>query len=684
MLAANATGTKVSCFNGSNGTAIVTVSGGTSPYTYSWSNAATTQSISNLSAATYNVTVTDAKGCTANSSYQVTQPTLLTVSMTGTTATCIGSASATPAGGTSPYTYLWTNGATTQSISSIPAGTYTVTLTDAKSCTVSGSFTITGGNAINPTVALTQVSCFGLSNGRITVTNAGGPAPHTYNINGSAFQSNNVFSNLSPGTYVIGVKAANGCSDFITRTITQPTILTVALDSLRKPCGGVSNGRIYITPNGGTGTKIYNWTGPSGFTSTLQDPNNVATGNYNVMVTDANGCTVSKNVILPEWPPVTVSEVITNVGCRNGLNGAINVTITGGTNSGFTYAWTGPNVFTATTEDISGLMAGTYRIAITDTSSGCTSQKLIVVTQPAAVLNLSTASTNVNGCASLSTITATGTGGTLPYQYKIDNGAYQSSGLFSGLNAASYTLLVKDANGCTNSKLVSITDNGSDEYETNNTKTQAKTIATGTPIFARIATAADVADWFKFTTVNAGNFTLMLTHISASFTFNIYPAGNNTTALVPTNTTATTKQYALAANTTYYIGVTGGSSYTCYNLSIAPSAAALFEQPLYVNTKNEQSPIEISRLPVVVSKLSAVTYPNPHQGNFTIQINSPQSGISTIQLVDAEGRIINAVNKMLLTGISNKFNFNNIHQSILFYKITIGKLITTGKIVRPN
>ena len=138
-LAASINGTNVGCNGAATGGCVVAVSGGTAPYTYLWSNAATTATISNLSAGTYTVTITDANSCTAVRTKLVTQPTALSVSFTNTCSSSL----AVPAGGTTPYTYLWSTAATTASVTSLTAATYTVTVTDNNGCLVSGSTTIT-------------------------------------------------------------------------------------------------------------------------------------------------------------------------------------------------------------------------------------------------------------------------------------------------------------------------------------------------------------------------------------------------------------------------------------------------------------------------------------------------------------------------------------------------------------
>lgn len=670
LLTATANGTAVSCFGGSNGSVQANVSGGTEPYSYLWSNGATTQSVSDLVAGSYSVTITDANGCTASAAFTVTQPTVLSVTMTGTRANCNGSATATPAGGTAPYSYLWNNGATTQTINSVPAGTYTVIVTDANDCNIMGSFTVLGGSPINPTTTFTQPTCFGLSNGSITVTGATGTLPFTYNINGSAFQASNVFTGLSAGTYVVGVKDATGCADFSTRIVTQPPLLVATLDSVRKTCAGASTGRIFITVTGGSGAKTYSWTGPNGFTSTVQDPNNIPAGTYSVTVTDARGCTTGLTAVVEEWPAVVISETVVNVNCWGDFSGSIDITVTGGTGSGFTYSWTGPG-FTATTEDISAIRSGIYRVTVRDLGSTCSFQKSITVSQPGTKLSVGATTTAVNGCISLGSITATGAGGTAPYQYNLDGGTYQSTALFENAKGGIYTLGVKDANGCTATRSVTVADNGRDTFENNNLKTQARLITIGTPINARIAIVTDTTDWFKFVVpAGGGSYVLSLTHPSASFVFDLFPTGNNYTVIAPDNATATTKTYTLSGGLTYNIRVTGGLSYDCYELSVNNAALPFAGKEMYTVTPE-----------IFNDKMTARVYPNPHQGSFIIAVDAPNDGEAVVELFNSNGQKVIAKKVTLTKGAQNTIRFSDVREAVLFYRIISVKQTISGKVI---
>jgi hypothetical protein len=666
LLAATASGTNNLCFGAAAGSAEVFPTGGTAPYTYLWSNGATTKRITNLAAGNYIVTITDAKGCTTSAGYNVTQPAILTATATGTSTACSNSASVVAGGGMAPYTYLWSNGATTPAVSNIAAGTYSVTVTDANGCTKSASVSVSGGEAFNPSVAVTNVTCAGGTNGVLTVTNANGQSPFSYSINGINFQSSNVFSNLPAGSYNVSVVDANGCAGFVSKIITEPPALTLVVNSVQATCGGFATGSIAVTATGGSGGYTYNWVS-AGYTSTARNISNLAAGTYTLYVTDNKGCVKSISAQVDELAAVTVTSTVTNVTCKGLNNGAVSQAVSGGTGP-FSYSWNhGP-----TTKDVVNLIAGNYTVNITDLGSGCVLSKTYSVTQPLTNLALSIAKTNATGCGGGS-ITATGSGGTAGYEYRLNNSSYQPSSQFTGLLAGNYTVWVRDAKGCTISQLANITDNGSDQYESNNSKGQAKPISIGGPINARLAISNDAADWFSITTpVGAATYTVTLAHPDFTYTFNLYAAGNNTPALAPASAGVGYKNYSLAGNTTYYISITGGSlSFKCYTLSVTT--------PVIVQTLVKENKV-VSTDQTDELKLATHVFPNPHYGNFYLQISAPADGKARIELFAVSGQKLVEKNVPVNKGV-NIVPFTGIQPGTIFYRVKVGKEFSTGKII---
>ncbi|WP_172678805.1 SprB repeat-containing protein, partial [Jiulongibacter sediminis] len=218
------TQTDVLCFGNSTGAIDLSVSGGTGPYTYAWSNAETTQDISGLTAGTYSVTITDANGCTSTASTTITEPAALTNSFTQTDVLCFGNSTGaidlSVSGGTGPYTYVWSNAETTQDISGLSAGTYSVTITDANGCTSTASTTITEPAALTNSFTQTDVLCFGNSTGAIDLSVSGGTGPYTYAWSNA--ETTQDISGLSAGTYSVTITDANGCTSTASTTITEP------------------------------------------------------------------------------------------------------------------------------------------------------------------------------------------------------------------------------------------------------------------------------------------------------------------------------------------------------------------------------------------------------------------------------------------------------------------------------
>ncbi|MDT8411174.1 MAG: T9SS type A sorting domain-containing protein [Vicingaceae bacterium] len=313
---ATTTQTNVSCNGGTNGTATVTPTGGTAPYTYLWSNAATTATATGLAAGVYNVTITDANGCTTNvSNITITEPTALAGSVTSQTNLACnggtnGSATVSATGGTAPYTYLWSNAATTATATGLAAGIYNVTITDANGCTTNVSnITITEPTALAGSVtSQTNLACNGGTNGSATVSATGGTAPYTYLWSNAATTA--TATGLAAGIYNVTITDANGCTTNVSNiTITEPTALTSAITSQTNvSCNGGVNGAASVSATGGTPSYTYLWSNAA----TTATATGLAAGNYNVTITDANGCTSNvSNIAITEPAIITGTDVQT-------------------------------------------------------------------------------------------------------------------------------------------------------------------------------------------------------------------------------------------------------------------------------------------------------------------------------------------------------------------------------------
>ncbi len=302
-----------------------------------------------------------------------------------------------PSGGTAPYTYAWTgpNGftSTTEDLQNLLAGTYQVTVTDANLCTalVGPQITITQPTQLALTNSQVNNVCFQGNTGSISITASGGTAPYTYAWTGpNGFTSTNEdLQNLVAGTYQVTITDANSCAPLVGPQITitepvQPPQLVLTQSQVNNVCFGGNTGSISITASGGTAPYTYTWTGPNGFTSTNEDLSALASGTYQVTVRDANACTtlVGPQITITQPTQLALTQSQVNNVCFGGNSGSISITASGGT-APYTYAWTGPNGFTSTTEDLQNLVAGTYQVTITDTNS-CAALvgPQITITQP--------------------------------------------------------------------------------------------------------------------------------------------------------------------------------------------------------------------------------------------------------------------------------------------------------------
>ena len=307
-------------------------------------------------------------------------PNPITISSTTTNATCNqnnGTATATPSGGTPPYTYSWntTPPQTTQTATGLAPGTYIVTITDASGC-ASGQDTVvilnSGGFTLSS--APTNVSCNGGSNGSATVTATGGNPPFTYLWNPSS-QTSATATGLSAGTYTATVTDGNGCTDTVIITITQPPAITIQSGSSNVLCPGGNSGSATAVVSGGNPGYTYSWA-PGGQTSA--NASNLTAGTYTLTVTDASGCTLTSTVTITQPPPISLSTNVTNVQCNGGSDGSASASGSGGTSPYF-YSWnTAPVQNTATA---TGLTAGTYIVTVTD-AQNCTFTQSVTVTQP--------------------------------------------------------------------------------------------------------------------------------------------------------------------------------------------------------------------------------------------------------------------------------------------------------------
>ncbi|MEQ8907920.1 MAG: gliding motility-associated C-terminal domain-containing protein [Vicingaceae bacterium] len=444
----------VSCNGLSDGFIRALANGGTGTYTYDWDNLPATsdpRANDNLPAGSYTVTVTDGNGCTATTFDNVGQPLPLQVSLSKSDASCNGvndgSVTASGSNGTSPYNYSWSNGQSGPTINTLSAGIYEVTVTDDNGCVVIDNIEVFQPAAITLTTSGTDLICNGDNSGTVSVVANGGSGNYTYLWDDPSNQSTATATNLAANTYTVIVTDANGCNASSSETITEPTLLTASIvNPINPSCNGINDGSISVSANGGTiavnSDYTYLWSDVSG--QTTQTASNLASGPYTVTVSDDNGCTTTASGTLTAPPSVVISlDTVINVSCNGDATGEILISVSGG-NPGYDFAWSDG---AATSEDRTGLTAGSYTVTATD-QSGCIDVQNFTINEPAQALSIQVDSTGSLDCFGDTDgfIAITILGGTPPYNTLWNDGSSLEDRF--GLSGGTYDIDVTDDNGC--------------------------------------------------------------------------------------------------------------------------------------------------------------------------------------------------------------------------------------------
>ncbi len=501
VLASFTDSTQVSCFGFNDGDATITPSSGITPFSYQWNNGQTSAVASNLTAGNYTVTIRDSANCSTTRSIIITQPPLLTNVITQTQNNlCFGDSLAaitnTPNGGTTPYTYSWNSGPTTQNINSLPAGFYRVEIRDANNCVRYDSLQITQPAIINHNLAITSpILCFGNTT-NINTTVTGGTTPYNFLWSNNAVSQN--LTNISAGSYFLQITDNNNCTAFDTIIVNEPPILSSTVAQTQPIlCFGDLTG-VNLTVNGGVLPYSYAWNN----SANSQNLTNIGAGTYTVQITDNNNCILSDTITITEPTLLTHTFNVANALVCYGDQTDIIVTSSGGT-APYSYAWN----TNATSANLTNVPAGFYRVEIKD-ANDCTILDSTTITQPNLITStyntivcnspsyslpsgrIVTSSgiyidtiPNFNGCdsiitldlklsniiasiAPISNVTCFGfsdgsatlnvNGGILPYSYQWNNG--QTSATASNLVAGNYAVIVRDSVDCRDTITTTITE----------------------------------------------------------------------------------------------------------------------------------------------------------------------------------------------------------------------------------
>ncbi|MHC0439798.1 T9SS type A sorting domain-containing protein [Flavobacterium sp. 3-210] len=441
----------------SNGTLTAYATGGQPPYVYSINGGAysPTNVYNDLVPGTYIVTVKDATNTISyTNTITLAPPVPVDFVATNTPVLCYGgtaSLTITALAGQAPYQYAISEGPSTSNniFSSLIAGNYLIKVTDANGCINVKPYTIT-----EPTIITGEILIEGQT---ISVTDVtGGTGSYFYSIDNGSFQANNVFTNVNPGLHHVRVKDSNNCEPgSFWAEITSPITATIAIT---KEMDCMSNAEVVVVASGGKAPYAYSINGTTFQTSNIFS--NLTEGTYSFTVKDANGAVTATNsiTIAPiNFPTLTFTQ--TNVSCFQGTDGTIIVSATGG-KAPYTYSinnssFVNTNVFT-------NLVSGVYDIRIKD-ANGCLSSSYVAITEPTAITTTVSVKNSTTVGSNDGQITVTAIGGVSPYIYAltidgIPSSIFQASNIFDGLKAGSYSVQVKDANGCIAMQAVSIID----------------------------------------------------------------------------------------------------------------------------------------------------------------------------------------------------------------------------------
>ncbi|HOE04471.1 MAG TPA: gliding motility-associated C-terminal domain-containing protein [Bacteroidales bacterium] len=450
-----------SCSGSTDGSIVVSVTGGTTPYSFLWNTGAITQDLFNVGAGNYSLVVTDFYGCTGSTAATLSQPNPVVgsvVSVTPCVCNTLGSATVSASGGTGPYTFTWpasAGGVVGATANNLAAGNYTVSVVDQLGCSTTIPVSVGTSGSVGASLGtVNNITCFGQNNGSIALTITPGTAPYTINWGSgtaSTASTSYTISNLSAGNYNITVSDLNGCSTTLNNiTISEPPALSASVASINHvTCSGLSNGSASISVNGGTPGYTFVWN-PAWVSG--QNPTGLSAGNYSVTVSDSHSCTATQSFTINENSDIVVSVTTQNAACF-GETGSATVQVVSGGTPPYSILWQD----NSTQFTNNNIPAGTnFGYTVSD-NLGCPYSSTVSITEPALLTSVVsgvdvTCGGGNNGSAS---VNVTG-GGTPPYFYHWSNNS--PNPMIGYLVAGTYYVTVTDYNGCTNTHSVTINE----------------------------------------------------------------------------------------------------------------------------------------------------------------------------------------------------------------------------------
>ncbi len=445
------TSTPASCGSNNGSAQVASVTGGASPFSYTWSpGGGNSANITGIATGIYSVNVSETNGCIATGTVLVGSGASLTLTPSSVNASCNGamdgSAQVAISGGIMPYSYTWSpTGGNLVSASGLGAGIYTVYATSSNGCAGSATINVNQSTTLSAVTAAQSESCFGAHDGIAQVTASGGGI-YTYTWSPGGANSSSIAS-LAPGTYTVNV-SSSGCATTKTVSVNQGNPINFSFATVNPSCVGVSDGSAQATITGGTGGYTYTWSPIGGNAASASG---LSSGTYSLMAISGNGCSGSSTVTVNPGLALNLIASSQAASCLGANDGTAQLVVNGGV-APYSYTWTPSGL---NTQSISALSPGNYTVQ-TLSSNGCAGTQTVLVA-PGLPISLNVISQNIT-CFGLSDGTAqvTANAGTAPYTYGWSLTGSSTSGV-TGLAAGMYSVQVTSSDGCTGSKTFSIT-----------------------------------------------------------------------------------------------------------------------------------------------------------------------------------------------------------------------------------
>jgi len=426
----------ISCNSYQDGQLVASAGGGLQPYTYKWSNGQSTKEIRNLAAGVYTVTISEKGGCSITSRATVAEPLKLSVPLNITQPSCSGESTgriiAQPTGGNLPYRYSWSTGSSSSSLNFLAAGSYSLTVVDAKGCNAMITTNLQSQSAINLFTTSKAETCLGMGDGELRVSPVGGVGPYRFKWNSG--ESDSLIKLKVTGNYIVTVTDALGCvksANVLMTAAASALIIDVTRSGIN--CNGASSGSLQLKIQGGQAPFSIQWnTG-----ATTSEIFNLKAGNYTATITDAIGCKQVIQESINQSPPILLDISGDDQICGNATNARLRTTVTGGALP-YTYQWsngrTGPNP--------DNMGAGMHYLTLTDANKCRITDSFFIAKLPVPLITLvGNKIVCNNGKGNLNAVV---TGSPGPYLYAWSNG--QTGAAVGNLNTGFYSLTVEDAN----------------------------------------------------------------------------------------------------------------------------------------------------------------------------------------------------------------------------------------------